>query len=83
MAKQVVRQTKFKSAAHLPSPWKDQAQYDEFCRRVNPIGDYSDFNSPWKEIRIPLGLTAEQVYRLLPWDLKFELAGYLTKTRIR
>ena len=81
--RQVRQWVEARAADHMPAPWKDEAEYDAFCRSVNPLGDYSEHNSPWKEIRIRSGLTAEQVYRLLPWDLKHECAGYLTRTRIR
>jgi hypothetical protein len=37
----------------------------------------------WREIRIPPGLTAAAVFRLLPSAPNFEYGGYLTRTRIR
>jgi len=37
----------------------------------------------WREKRIPIGLSAPEVYRRLPSATDFEYGGYLTKTRIR
>jgi hypothetical protein len=37
----------------------------------------------WREIRIPTGLSAAEVYRRLPSATDIEYGGYLTKTRIR
>ena len=68
---------------HLPRPWPDQDAYDAFYREVNPYGDYSEKDTPWREIRIPRGASAEDVYHRLPSDLDFEYGGYLTRTRIR
>jgi hypothetical protein len=70
--------------SHLPGPFPDEAAYDlayEFIRNVRDVyhGDPDD----WRELRIPAGLSAEEVYRRLPTALDFEYAGYLTKMRIR
>lgn len=76
--------SKSDSPPHLPQPWPDQKAYDSFYRQVGRFGDYTETDySPWKEIRIPGGASAEEVYRRLPSDLDIEFGGYLTKTRIR
>lgn len=75
--------SKLKTVPHLPQPWSDQGAYDDLFRKVIPYDDYSEADSPWQEIRIPRGASAEDVFRLLPSHLDFEYGGYLTKTRIR
>ncbi len=71
------------SSAHLPILWPDQAEYDSFCKLVNPWTDYTEVVFKWQEIRIPSASSAEDVYRRLPSDMDIEFGGYLTQTRIR
>lgn len=68
---------------HLPEPWADPKAVSALYRRINPYQDYSEAEDEWQEIRIPIGMSAEEVYRRLPSALEREYAGYLTKTRIR
>jgi len=68
---------------HIPHPPCDPAAYEELYTfnsgfdRMGP--DYPD----WREIRIPSGSSAADVYRLLPSAENFEYGGYVTKTRVR
>ncbi len=68
---------------HLPEPWADPKAVAALYRQINPYQDYSEADDEWREIRIPAGCSAEEVYRRLPSDLDREYAGYLTNTRIR
>jgi hypothetical protein len=45
--------------------------------------DTEPASDAWREIRIPTGLSAAEVYRKLPSATDGEYGGYLTKTRIR
>ena len=70
--------------AHLPGLFPDPAAYArayEYIRLVDGVfhGDAED----WHEARLPVGLSAVEVYRRLPTAPGFEFAGYLTRTRIR
>jgi hypothetical protein len=70
---------------HLPKPLRDPATYRRlyaFKSRVDDILD-GHLDDEWREIRIPSGLPAADVYRLLPTAEGFEYGGYLTKARIR
>lgn len=71
------------STIHLPAPWPAPRSYEQLCAETIQVQEFHDFRSPWKEIRIRRGSTAEQVYRRLPSHLDCEYAGYLTQTRIR
>lgn len=71
------------STIHLPAPWPEPRSYEHLCAETIKVREFHDFRSPWKEIRIRPGSTAEQVYRQLPSHLDYEYAGYLTPTRIR
>ena len=70
---------------HLPKPPCDPAAYQELYAFNSGVDEfligYND--DEWREIRIPTGSSAADVYRLLPSAEDFEYGGYLTKTRIR
>jgi hypothetical protein len=67
---------------HLPPPWPDEEEYDRLYREVSPIDLLSEHNRPWREVRVPPGSAAGEVYQRLPSALKFEYGGYLTRGRI-
>lgn len=68
---------------HLPEPPADPEGYNRLYAFNDGTDDYLEDEAAWKEIRIPPGLSADEVYRLLPSAPAFEYGGYLTKARIR
>ena len=67
---------------HLPTPPSDRGAHEHlyrFCYGGDVFGTPED----WQERRIPVGLSATEVYHRLPSAPDFEYGGYLTKTRIR
>lgn len=67
---------------HLPQPLADKLAYERLYAFNSGDDDYC-MEGDWREIRIPRGLTAAEVYRRLPSAPNFEYGGYLTQTRIR
>jgi len=71
--------------AHLPKPFMSDEQYHRLYAFTHGADAYMAIGEDpeWHEKRIRPGLTAKQVYRMLPSASDFEYGGYLTKTRIR
>jgi hypothetical protein len=67
----------------MPRPLLQDADYARLYASTQGIDSLDEEGTNAREIRIPTGLTAAEVYRQLPSAPDFEYAGYLTKTRIR
>ncbi len=70
--------------SHLPAPPRNRAKYELLYASNCGIDDHvPGLEEAWREIRIPAGLSAADVYRRLPSAPDLEYGGYVTKTRIR
>lgn len=68
---------------HLPEPYPDRRTYEDEYRHLCRVDECFHGPDDWREVRLPPGLSAQKVYERLPVAAGFELAGYLTRTRIR
>jgi len=74
---------KDREPTHLPELPVELEAYQQLYSFNCGVDDYMEESADWQVLRIPTGLSEEEVYRRLPSAPDFEYGGYLTKTRIR
>jgi hypothetical protein len=73
-----------RAVPYLAPPLADRAAYEQLYALIHRVDEvFHGDPSEWQTTRIPAGLTALQVYKLLPAAPDQEYGGYLTRTRIR